>query len=162
MENPEKRAKFDIGAFIGRHSKEARYPECEAVVKEMKKTHTKIGTVGYCWGAWACFQLGGKGKNLIDCTSVAHPSLLSKDEIENLAVPVQINSPEHDPQYTAELKEYSNKVIPTLNIPYDYQYYPGLTHGFAVRGDQSNKEQKDGLERCKNATVHWFNEVLSN
>lgn len=162
MENEEKRKNFDLMGFIGRHSKDKRYPECEAVVKEMKQSHSKIGCVGYCWGAWACFQLGAKGKNLIDAVSVSHPSLLTKDEIDNLAVPTQINSPEHDPQYTAELKEHSNKVIPTLNIPYDYQYYPGLTHGFAVRGDQSNKAQKDGLERCKNATVHWLAEFLSN
>jgi hypothetical protein len=32
--------------------------------------------------------------------------------------------------FTPELKEFSNKVIPTLGVPYDYQDFPGVEHSF--------------------------------
>lgn len=100
------------------------------------------------------------GKKLVDCISTAHPSLLTKEEIDAVAVPVQILAPEHDPQLTPELKAHANSVIPSLNLEYDYQYFPGLTHGFAVRCDQSDAKQKQGLERAKNAAVGWFAQFL--
>lgn len=100
------------------------------------------------------------GKNLVDCISTAHPSLLTKEEIEAVAVPVQIIAPEHDPLLTPELKAHANSVIPSLNLEYDYQYFPGLTHGFAIRSDQSDVKQKKGFERAKNAAVGWFAQFL--
>ena len=78
----------------------------------------------------------------------------------NISVPVQICAPETDHIYTPELKEYSLKVLPTLGIEFDYQYFPGLVHGFAVRGDQNDPKQKKGLERAKNAAVYWFMQHL--
>lgn len=75
-------------------------------------------------------------------------------------MPVQILSPETDPMFTPELKEYCNQTIPTLGVEYDYQYFPALAHGFAVRGDPKDPAQKKGLERAKSAAVHWFVEHL--
>jgi len=160
MEDPEKRKHFDLMAFVGRNSKEIRWPEIEGVAKELKSKHSKVGAIGYCYGGWAVFQLGGKGKDLVDCVSAAHPSLTTKEELANLAVPTQILSPETDQMYTPELKTYSNEVIPTLGIDYDYQYFPGVVHGFAVRGDPSDSTQKQALERAKNVSVNFFNQYL--
>jgi dienelactone hydrolase len=85
---------------------------------------------------------------------------LEKSEIDSISVPVQICAPEIDPQFTPELKEYTVKVLPTLNVEYDYQYFPGLVHGFAGRGDMKNAAQRKGLERAKNAAVYWFQQHL--
>ena len=156
LEDPEKRAKFDLMAFIGRNSKEKRFPEIEAVFKELRKTHKKIGAIGYCWGGWACFQLSAQGDQLVDCISTAHPSLATKEEISGIRTPVQILAPETDQMLTPELKEYCNTTIPTLGVDYDYQYFPGLSHGFAARGDPNVPAQKNGLERAKNAAVSFF------
>lgn len=50
--------------------------------------------------------------------------------------------------------------LPERNIVLDYQYYPGRSHGFAVRGNpQDPAEQKDMI-RAKNATVQWFGHFL--
>lgn len=160
LEDPAQREKFDIMAFIGRNSKEIRGPAIEASAKELKSQYKKVGAIGFCYGGWAVFQLGAKGKNLVDAISTAHPSILTKEEVAAVAVPVQILAPEHDPQLTQELKDYCNATIPTLGVDYDYQYFPGLAHGFATRGDSSNKAQKNGLERAKNAAVHWFVQQL--
>jgi dienelactone hydrolase len=116
--------------------------------------------VGYCYGAWAAFKLGAKGNNLIDAISVVYPSLLERSEIDAVAVPTQIMASDTDPRFTPELKEHANKVIPGLGIPYRYDYYPGLVHGFAAKRDPNDPKQKEGLERAKNATVSWLNEFL--
>lgn len=100
------------------------------------------------------------GSDLVDCISTAHPSGLTKDEINAVGVPVQIIAPEHDPVFTPELKAYANSVIPTLNVEYDYQYFPGVAHGFSVRCDQSYATQRKAMERAKNAAVGWFVQML--
>jgi dienelactone hydrolase len=86
--------------------------------------------------------------------------MITKEELANIGVPTQILAPETDPEYTPELKEYTHQVFPTLNIEYDYQFFPGLFHGFAARGDPSNPAQRRGVERAKNAVVHWFSVQL--
>ena len=97
---------------------------------------------------------------MVDCISTAHPSGIEKTEVDNISVPVQICAPEKDPVFTPELKEYCNRVIPTLNVDYDYQYFPGLVHGFATRGDIKDEKQKLGFERAKNVTVNWLQQYL--
>jgi dienelactone hydrolase len=160
MDDPEKRKNFDIMAFIGRNGKDKRFPEISSNAKELKSKYSKVGAIGFCYGAWAVLRLGAKDSALVDCAAVAHPSLLEKDEIANVGVPVQYFVPETDPMFTPELKEFTLKTLPELNIPFNYDYYPGLVHGFATRGDQSDPKQKEGLERAKNSAVYWFKQYL--
>lgn len=129
------------------------------MAKALKSKYKKTAAIGYCWGAWACFRLGAD-TSLVDAISMAHPSLVEKTEIDNVKVPVQIMAPETDQMFTPELKEYANKTIPTLGVPYEYVYFPGLAHGFAARGDMNDQTQKDGLERAKNSAVGFFKEFL--
>ena len=82
--------------------------------------------------------------------------MLTREEIDVVGVPVQIMAPEHDQASTPELKAHANSVIPTLKVEYDYQYFPGLEHRFAIRSDPSDSKQKNGKERAKNAAVAWF------
>ncbi|KAI4167692.1 MAG: hypothetical protein LQ343_007011 [Gyalolechia ehrenbergii] len=158
----KKRAQFDFMAWAGRHSKEIRGPEVFEAARALKQDlgFQKIAAIGYCWGGWPAFQLAAKGRDLVDCISVAHPTFVTKEEIDAVGVPVQIIAPENDPAFTPELRAYANKVIPELNVEYDYQHFPKLDHGFAVRGDPNDKTQKEGLERAKNAAVSWFCTIL--
>ena len=63
MDDPNKREAFDLMAFIGRNSKEKRFPEISEFAKALKKEHgfKKVGAIGFCYGGWAVFQLGVKG-----------------------------------------------------------------------------------------------------
>jgi hypothetical protein len=69
---------------------------------------------------------------------------------------VQILAPETDPLFTQEFKDYANKTIPALNVPYKYVYFPSISHGFASKGDPHNKLQKYSLERAKRSAVNFF------
>lgn len=156
---PEER-NFDLPGFMARNGKEAREPEIVACAQTLRAQYKKVGTIGFCYGGWAVFRLGAKGRQLVDCISTAHPSRLTEEEIQNVGVPVQILSPENDSAYTPELKAFSNKVIPTLGVPYDYSFFPGLVHGFAVKGDPKSEVEMKGLVRAKNAAVYWFKQWL--
>lgn len=125
---------LDLPGFTTRHGKEIRGPEIFACARVLRAKYAKVGVVGYCWGAWGCLQLGAKGNDLVDCVSVAHPSFFTTSEIDALGVPVQIIAPETDTQLTPVMKEYVNRVIPGLGVPYMYDYYSGLSHGFAAKG----------------------------
>ncbi|KAB5580892.1 Alpha/Beta hydrolase protein [Coniochaeta sp. 2T2.1] len=134
----------------------------------LRTKHQRIGAVGFCYGGWAVFQLGarspdgsgGGGSPLVDCISATHPTFLTEDEIRKVGVPVQIVAPERDPMFTEELKAYAVAEIPKLGVPFDYQFFPGLEHGFAVRGNSEDEAEMKGMERAMRVTVAWFREWL--
>jgi dienelactone hydrolase len=147
---------------MSRNTKAIREPEIFSCAKALRTAHgyASIGAIGICYGGWAVFRLGAKDVQLVDCISTAHPTFLEQKDIREVGVPVQILAPEHDPQFTEELKAFSNEVIPKLGLPYDYQYFPSLEHGFATRGNLNNQEEMFGVERAKDAAVLWFRQWL--
>ncbi|KAI3572674.1 putative hydrolase [Fusarium oxysporum f. sp. albedinis] len=151
---------FDLGAFLKRNSKAVRKPEIIKFAESLRASFSRVGAVGYCYGGWVVFNLGSKGQNLVDCICTAHPSMLDKDEIANVDVPTQILAPEFDHMFTSELKAYSQQALPETGAAYDYQYFPGLEHGFAIRGDQGKPGEREGMERAKNAVSLWLRQWL--
>jgi dienelactone hydrolase len=99
---------------------------------------------------------------LVDCITAGHPSLLTKKDIDEVAVPVpvQILAPEIDPVYTAELKTHSFETITKLGVPFDYQHFPGVEHACFVRGDIKKAGEREAMARGKNAAVSWFRQFL--
>jgi dienelactone hydrolase len=167
VDNPAEWGQLDLPGFMARNSKDVRKPEMVAFAKFLRSKHRRVGAIGYCYGGWAVFQLGAKTTDgstpLVDCIATAHPTFLTNEEISAVGVPVQICAPEIDPQFTPELKAFALAEIPTLGVPFDYQYFPGLVHGFAVRGDKENREdaaETKGLQRATRAAVGWFREWL--
>ncbi|KAJ9608173.1 hypothetical protein H2200_007161 [Cladophialophora chaetospira] len=153
---------LNLPAFIARNTKAIRTPEILECARILRSRYKYTGAIGFCFGGWAVFRLGARdnGERLVDCISTAHPTWLTKEEIKNVGVPVQILAPEHDGEFTPELKAFANSTIPTLGVAYDYQYFPGLEHVFAVRGDLNKPAEREGLERAKNVAVFWFRQWL--
>ncbi|KAH7186678.1 putative endo-1,3-1,4-beta-D-glucanase [Fusarium oxysporum] len=151
LSDKSRAGEFDLGAFLKRNSKAVRKPEIIKFTESLRSSFTRIGAVGYCYGGWAVFNLGTKGNNLVECISTAHPSLLEKEEIANIGVLTQILALEVDHMFTPELKAYTNEILPKAGVAYDYQYFPGLEHGFAIRGDETKPGERDDMERAKNA-----------
>jgi len=148
-----------LKAFIGRNSKDIRWPEIKQHAKTLKSQYTKLGAIGFCYGGWAILKLAAD-PSLMDAVSAAHPSLLEKSEMDAVKVPVQFLAPENDQAYTEALKAYTHETLPKTGVPWEYVYFPGLNHGFAVRGNPNDPKQKEGLERAKRSAVAWFVEYL--
>ncbi|KUJ12522.1 alpha/beta-hydrolase [Mollisia scopiformis] len=157
LDDPSQWHTLDFPGFMARNSKSVREQEILACAQALRSQYKRVGAAGFCFGGWAVFRLGAKEHaNLVNCISTAHPSLLEKSEIENVKVPVQIIAPEIDPQFTPGLKELANSIIPTLGVPYDYQYFPGIEHGFATKGDESKIAEYSAVKRAKGSMVAWF------
>ncbi|KAI1215179.1 dienelactone hydrolase family protein [Annulohypoxylon truncatum] len=155
-------SKFDVVGFAKRQAREIREPEIFAAAKTLKAKYKKVGAIGYCFGGWAVFRLGAKEHNppLIDAISTGHPSLMTKKDIEEVAVPTQLLAPEHDPQFTPELKAYILETFPKLGIEWDYRHFPGVEHGCMVRGNEKKPGERAAMGRAKDSAVSWFNQFL--
>jgi dienelactone hydrolase len=101
--------KIDLKGFIAKSSREIREPEIFACAKALKDAGNKVAAIGFCYGGWAVFRLGAKEHNppFVDCISAGHPSLLTKQDIDEVAVPVQLLAPEFDHVFTPEFKSYA-------------------------------------------------------
>lgn len=153
---------IDLPGFLEKNSRELREPEIFDCARALRQKYNKVGAVGFCYGGWAVFRLGAKEHQppLVDCITAGHPSLLTKNDIDQVATPVQMLAPEFDPVYTAELKTHGFETIMKLGVPFDYQHFPGVEHGCFVRGDDTKVGEREAMVRGKNAAVSWFRQFL--
>ncbi|KAJ5752449.1 dienelactone hydrolase family protein [Penicillium odoratum] len=161
----EKFAELDVEGFVQRNSREKREPEIFACARALKHElgYEKVGAVGYCYGGWASFRLGAKehaGERLVDCISVGHPSLLTREDVDGVDVPVQVLAPEIDLAYSVEFKIYTIEKLMGLNVAFDYQHFPGVVHACFVRGDENKAGERAAMERGRDAAVAWFRQWL--
>lgn len=152
----------DVAGFGKRNSREIREPKIFECARALRAKYKKVGAIGFCYGGWSVFRLGAKERQppLVDCITAGHPSLLTKKDIDEVAVPVQILAPEFDPVFTAELKTHSFEMMQKLGVPFDYQHFPGVQHACFTRGDPKNPGERDAMVRGKNAAVGWLKQFL--
>ncbi|KAK8051124.1 Alpha/Beta hydrolase protein [Apiospora rasikravindrae] len=108
--------------FIARNAREIREPEIFACARVLRPKYKKVGAAGYCFGGWACFRLAAREHDppLVDCISVGHPSLLTKDDVDGVAgaaVPIQVLAPEKDPVFSPEMKLHTFQKLQELGAP---------------------------------------------
>ena len=155
---------IDLPGFLKRNSRDIREPEIFDCARALRVKYKKVGAVGFCYGGWAVFRLGAKEHqpSLVDCIIAGQPSQLTKDDIDEVAVPVQILAPEIDAMFTAELKTYSFEMIQKLGVPFNYQHYPGVEHSCLTRGDAEIKGEREAMARGKDDAVSWLRQFLQD
>jgi len=138
----------------------------------------RVGAVGFCYGGWAVAHLGsrereekknndnnnnnndadnrGEGKKLVDAISMGHPTFLTREDVDKLAVPIQILAPEFDEQFTPDFKRYTFDKLLQLNLPFEYVHFPGVKHGCLVRGRGDVPREREAMAQAKNSVVAWF------
>lgn len=155
---------IDLPGWIGRNSRDIREPEIFEAARLLRseKNFKKIGAVGFCYGGWAAFRLGASSVKLIDCFSIGHPSMVTKEDIDAVDVPVQILAPEIDQAYPDEMKSYTFETMVTKkkHLYFDYVHFPGVEHGCLTRGDASVKGEREAMAAAKDASVKWFKQFL--
>ncbi|KIW26504.1 uncharacterized protein PV07_09594 [Cladophialophora immunda] len=153
----------DFAGFLARNGREVREPEILAAARLLRSRYKRVAAVGFCYGGWACFRLGTAQEHqppLVDCITAGHPSLLTKKDIDEVAVPVQMLAPEHDPTYTPELKTHTFETVPKAGVYFEYLHLPGVEHGCLVRGDPDKAGEREAMARARNAAVTWFRQFL--
>ncbi|KAH9941214.1 dienelactone hydrolase endo-1,3,1,4-beta-D-glucanase [Epithele typhae] len=153
--------------WMTRHGPESWHPVVDGVVAALKAEGISwIGTTGYCFGAPPAWRLALSGDAKV--TVVSHPSRLRvPEDLEEYAqkakAPLLINSCEEDKAFPAEAQAKGDDILGGGKFApgYERTYWPGCSHGFAVRGDMSNPQVKAGKEGSFEATVKFFNRYKS-
>ncbi|KAF8519660.1 Alpha/Beta hydrolase protein [Gautieria morchelliformis] len=153
---------FDGPAWFARHTQKRTRPVLDAVVKALKEQGvTSLAAVGYCFGGRYVFDLAFD--NVIQVAATSHPSQLKvPDDLQKLLAvsrsPLLINTSEIDQQYPIVFQLKGDEILGGGKYKPGYQkiFWPGTTHGFAVRGDLSKPEVKAAKEGAFKATVEFF------
>ncbi|KAG2063789.1 alpha/beta-hydrolase [Suillus decipiens] len=157
---------FDLRAWFANHGNQQTRPPLDKVIAMLKEEGvTKFGATGYCFGGRYTFDLAFE--NIIQCSVVSHPSLLKiPDDLEayltKSQAPLLINSCEVDDKFPASAQAKADEILGDGKFApgYKREYFPGCTHGFAVRGDLNDPLIKAGKEGSFKAAVEFFKEHL--
>ncbi|KAK3044463.1 hypothetical protein LTS18_001219, partial [Coniosporium uncinatum] len=139
-----------------------------------------LGVAGFCWGGWPSTKLctetatAGGGGNLIDAQFTAHPSFIDKEmvveAVTKLKVPYALALGSKDHAFTKRMAEETEAMMRQQTgvkgdgeggYRWDFRYYEGCGHGFAVRAAPGNKVESQGSEDAAEQAVEWFKKYLS-
>jgi dienelactone hydrolase len=113
----------------------------------------------------------------LDAGYTAHPSFVTHEELGAITGPLSIaaagkliwdstvaerrwQSPEVDQIFTTQLRHESEGTLIKTGQPWQINLFSGVSHGFAVRADLSNKHNKFTKEQAFCQAVVWFNQYL--
>lgn len=148
----------DLGAFIGRHNPVTQDPIIAKAIAYARAQPgiTKVAVTGYCWGGRYAFRFLAAGKGA-DAAFAAHPSLLADAEITAITKPIAVAYAEDDSMLLPARRSQMEDMLLATNQPYQTALYSGTHHGFGVRADITDKEQKFGKEDAFVQAVRFFN-----
>lgn len=166
------KAAYVMVPFSIRNNPEKRYPGVLQFMDDLRCSEAsdlKVGVAGFCWGAYGIAKLAhgglaGNGRTLIDAAFTAHPSEIKvPDHIEKIKLPysmvigdIDFALPLKDVHRVAEILEGKEDVDSEVVI------IPNAKHGFAVRGDPNNKEEKEMADQAEDQVVKWFAKYVFN
>jgi len=136
----------------------------------------KIGMVGFCWGGRYAIRAGlesnmiekdGKKVPLVDAVVALHPSNLAlPGDVETLVVPVSIGWGLKDEGVKFEQKgqveeihakaKKAGRKVPEM----EHRVYEPGRHGFAVRGNPDDPQEKKCLEDSMTQGLEWLRRWL--
>lgn len=91
---------------------------------------------------------------------IAHPSFVDEDELAAITGPLAISAAEVDSIFPAEKRHKSEEILVKTKQPYQINLFSATSHGFAVRGDLSVKQEKFAKEQAFMQAVTWFDNFL--
>ena len=173
-------------AWRRRHPETRTTKACNTFLAKLRKEtpeSQKIGMVGFCWGGKYTVRAGlesnmislsenesaGDNKKipLIDAAVVLHPSMLViPDDVGNLVVPISFGWGKEDQGVKIEqmdqIKEVHKQAKETgKKVPeMEHQVYTPGRHGFAVRGNPDNPDERKCLEDSVTQVLNWFEKWL--
>jgi dienelactone hydrolase len=85
---------------------------------------------------------------------------VDEEELAAIQGPLSISAAETDQIFPVEKRHRSEEILVRNRQPYQINLFSGVAHGFAVRCDTSDKQQKFAKEQAFLQAVAWFDEHL--
>lgn len=137
---------------------------------------SKLAAIGYCWGGRYSLLAGGSilGAELeaangqIDCFAACHPSWVTMPgDVEQVQKPGIFICAESDNIFPRKAVQQTKDITARLqkerNLPEGYwqlKQYPGTSHGFAIRGDESMPIVAEARKDVLKVTFDFFMQHL--
>lgn len=165
--------------WMTRHKFEPTNKTCMDWLADLRRDtprDVKIGMVGFCWGGRFALRatmesnmisVDGEKVPLIDAAVALHPSNLNTpDDVQNPVVPITIGWGLEDTNTPIATKDkveaaYRENQAAGFKLPVieHVTYKPGR-HGFAVRGNPDDPQERKCLEDSEKQVLDWFKRFL--
>jgi len=165
--------------WLTRHREAPTNKVCMDFLGALRKataTSRKIGMVGFCWGGKYALRAGLKSNMievagellpLVDAVSVLHPSNLAiPADVDDFVVPVSFGWGKEDVGVNIQQKSDIEQLHAKLaqdgrKIPeMQHKVYTPGRHGFAVRGNPDDPQEKACLVESEAQVMEWMKKWL--
>lgn len=153
--------------WIRRQPPAPKVPMLESVMAAVQEKYgvSKFGVQGYCYGGKLAVLLGGKANSPVAAVAMAHPSFLKEEDVEQLCLPQLWLCAGSDIAFGQKLRTKAEEICRRKEAaggpPATFHVYPGVEHGFAVRGDGTNPVVKKAREDAFTKSSNFFKSYLS-
>ncbi|CAI6091796.1 unnamed protein product [Clonostachys chloroleuca] len=154
---------FNMTGFLYQNRPEVIDPILKSSVDFIRERFSvnNIVATGYCFGGRYAFRLLSEGRH-VKAAFAAHPSLLEDGEIANITGPVSVAAAETDDAMPVERRHEIEEQLLKTEQTYSISLYSGTMHGFGVRANVSDPEQRFAKEAAFFQAVRWFDTWTSN
>lgn len=144
--------------YLPKHTPEITNPVVDKFLKYIKGELQPKFTygIGYCFGGkYVVRHLSKDG--LFDAGAIAHPSLISEDDVEAVTKPLLISAAQTDGIFTVEGRHKTEEILSKKEgLKWEITVFGGVSHGYAVRGDITNPQVKYAKERTLSDQLNFF------
>ncbi|KAF2808038.1 alpha/beta-hydrolase [Mytilinidion resinicola] len=175
---------FLIDMWLARHTPEKVIPILHKVIEGAKEEFADavangggIYGVGYCFGAKYIVILAGEHPDtvawdqaapgdeeqgvvkhipVIKAGAIAHGTMVAKEEIEAVKVPLYMACVKDDPLFPEEVLEEGRKGLEKNSIEHEIQVFSDVPHGFAVLGDYEDPNIKKSQTQAFGQMLGWI------
>ncbi|KAL1609760.1 hypothetical protein SLS59_001271 [Nothophoma quercina] len=176
---------FTIDMWLARHTPEKVLPILHKVVEGAKEEFADavangggVYGVGYCFGAKYILMLAGDLPDtvawgqaasgdeeqgtvtkapVLKAGSVAHGTMVSKEDLEAVRAPVYIAAVKDDPLFSEdEVLTPGRRAMENNKVEHEVKVYEGVPHGFAVYGDYEDSKIKHEQSQAFGEMLSWI------
>lgn len=123
----------------------------------------KVGVSGFCWGAYAatrlarCDNMSSGNLPLIDAAFTAHPSEVEVKDFSGIKVPYSLIIGDVDfAMKIGDVEKVADILAAETLVASEVVVVPGARHGFAVRGNPNDPNEKEMADQAEDQLVKWF------
>jgi len=133
----------------------------EKLIDHLKaEGYQNFGMIGYCYGGKIAVTIAG-GENRLGAFAVAHPSRVTHDDIKNLKAPGLFLCAETDHSFPANgLRKEAEEILKEKGLESVFVDYPGTTHGFGIRADDSNPVYSAAAKDATARAIQFYKKHL--
>ncbi|KAK5115479.1 hypothetical protein LTR62_001138 [Meristemomyces frigidus] len=174
---------FSIDMWLARHTPEKVLPILHRVLTSVKEEFADaagngVYAVGYCFGAKYVLLLGSKlhmdvaqGQRApesqaeegmmkqgtqIKAGAIAHGTLIAKEDLAGVRVPMCVVAVEDDPMFPDNVREEGVKALQEKGVEHEVSVYAGVPHGFAVLGDYEDEKIVEQQGKAYEQMLGWL------